>query len=118
MPKRVIPPESPLIRLLRGAMAYRQALLDRDRRRGFASPQSIQRTIARMERVDGTGTSYTHVVTCTTPGTQSQTIQLELSAADTTQPSGMPSGRFKITATLANGHTATLVDSWCSVTPL
>ena len=71
-----------------------------------------------MERVDGTGTSYTHVVTCTTPGTQSQTIQLELSAADTTQPSGMPSGRFKITATLANGHTATLVDSWCSVTPL
>jgi hypothetical protein len=118
MPKQVNHRESALVRLLRRALEYQAALLARDRRRGWASPQSIQRTIARMERVDGTGTSYTHVVTCTTPGTQSQTIQLELSATDTTQPSGMPSGRFKITATLASGHTATLVDSWCSVTPL
>jgi hypothetical protein len=44
--------ESALVQLLKAALAHQQALLDRDRRRGFASPQSIQPLSERMKRVE------------------------------------------------------------------
>jgi hypothetical protein len=44
--------DSARVRLLRRARAYQQTLLDRDRRRGWASPESIQRIEERMARVE------------------------------------------------------------------
>jgi hypothetical protein len=49
--KRVNRQESTLVRLPRAALAYQQSLIDR-RRRGWASPECIQRPCERMERVE------------------------------------------------------------------
>ena len=54
---------------------------------------------------------YTHAMTCTNPGATHQTVQLELSATDSAQ---VPSGPFRVVATLSDGHAVTLVDAVCT----
>lgn len=58
------------------------------------------------------GTIYTHAVEIQTPGSGTQTLQVEFSNSDTATP--IPSGYFKITVTLASGHNASLVDAYCT----